>query len=224
MSKLNAVHLLFKGPKPNIPGKWEIHPLPFESGTSGALVTFSAGVPGTWEAHPAPFIVTPDPNPRQVLTAVYDSTTVQGIGRLSSTSPEAVAAYDDGAFNNLAEAQKLYPNHEVLSIAVFKGHRALYGDSETGDMSSEESLQDCADGFIRGIYANLDRWNRELIPLLHGKFSHIHPLKWVADWTGVPHLPRLVDGSLADACQYSNHALHKVNTDVSLFTQKGLGH
>lgn len=224
MSKVNSVYLTFKGPKPLIGGKWSIKSMPFAGGDSAAVVLFTAGEPGEWTATPGPFIITKDPKPAQVLTAVYDSTTMKTLGRLSSTSREAVAAYDDGLYNNVAEARRDYPNHEIITIAVFGSDRAEWADTEPGNMNPSEALQNYKAGFItKGIYASLHTWESQLIPMLHhGEFAGLKPLRWAADWTGTPHLPRFSDGVLAAACQYDNHVTGRVNTDVSVFTSEAL--
>lgn len=226
--KLDAAHIRFTPSNGNpVGGPWQVHPLPFEGHSDTAVITLGEqGLGGSWEIEPAPFIVTSDPTPPVTFVTVYDSTTVRTIGRIGSSSEESIAAYDDGAFDNIQEAKLLYPNHHIVSIAVRGGSKAEYADTEPGNMTSLQALHGFKVGLITvGIYADRHRWDTELIPLLHSReFSTMPkmPKRWVADWTGQPHLPVLSDGVMADACQWDNHVIGRVNTDVSLFKSNAL--
>lgn len=219
MSKLDAAHIIFRAAN----GKPVDHMVMHPAGNGKGVVTLQTqpeGVGGKWTIESAPFIVTSDPKPAQHFVTVYDSTTVETIGRLSSSSEEAVAAYDDGLFDNLAEAKRLYPNHHVLSICVRFGDRADYADTEKGNMSVDQAVRSFQLKLVRGIYADRSTWDNQIVPIL--RRTGLKPFRWVADWTGHPHLPLLADGVRADACQWDNHTQGRVNTDVSLFESTAL--
>lgn len=140
--------------------------------------------------------------PRYVT--VYDSTRVSGIGRIAATSPDAVAAYDDGLYDNVEAMRKAYPNHRVVTIAVRYGDRADYADCEKGDFTIPQAIAAWKKSEVKGIYAAGDDFHT-LNTLLRSESKQ--PKKWLADPTGRAHLPVGFDG-----CQYDWEG----NRDVSL--------
>lgn len=225
---IDAALLQFHSATPNDfeTGTWTVTPHKRIGMSDAAIVSFEPmtydtddATGGGWSIHPLPFIVKGGPAPK-MLVAVYDSTTIGAIGRLASSSQDAVAAYDDGLFKNVNQARALYPDHFVESICVKFGDRADWADTEPGNMTSAEAVTSFENGLVRGIYADKERWNTELIHMLRGKQKQ--PLRWVADWTGHPHLVTLDDGVECDACQWTNHAPGKHNVDESLFKVSAL--
>lgn len=160
------------------------------------------------------------------FTVMYDSTNLRRLPRISSSSSDVVAAYDDGLFNNIAQARQLYPNHRHLTIGVKRGDPADVLDDEPGNVIATsdpvERAKATADWIQErfragapfvGAYADGSDWGflhtelqdrgLDTRPLIQGG----NLFKFLADPTGHPHIP---DGY--DACQY----LWEANFDESL--------
>lgn len=205
-AKLDAAKVTFTpaGGNPS-GGAWKIKPRPFLHHTADAtLLLFQGdGRGGRWEVTPLPFIETKDPTPVEHFFTVWDAVSmpIPGI-RLSSSSHNCVAAYDDGLFDNVQQAKNDYPNHHVVSICTQFGSHADYADTENGNMDSEQAVQSFANGWVKGIYAARDRWENEVLPLIRKR--GLKPRRWSADWTGMPHLYVFSDGYLSDATQWES--------------------
>ncbi|HEV3136150.1 MAG TPA: hypothetical protein VG348_15785 [Acidimicrobiia bacterium] len=138
----------------------------------------------------------PLPGPRQIVV-VWDTVTASAIGHLASTSSDAVMAYGDGAYADLAEIERDYPGHKHYTI------------DDTGQDPACEFLD------VEPGAAPVERaagWIRERAKLLGIPISRVVLVKWVASWTGIPGIPRGYQG-----CQFADPAFTGRNVDESWF-------
>lgn len=146
---------------------------------------------------------------------MFDTVTPSAVGRLASTSPDAVAGYTDGLYRDIAELARAYPNHRHLSIAVHPRDDADCLDVETGDASPDD-----VPGWVRRqhgrgvarpwVYANTSTWPAIKTALQAGGIGRGEIIKWRADFDGVAAL--LPDD---DAKQFTNHWEGR-NVDASI--------
>lgn len=149
------------------------------------------------------------------MTLMFDSVTPSAIGRLASTSPDAVAGYVDGRYRDIAALERDYPNHRHLSIAVTARDDADCLDIENGDAVPAEAPGWLRRQHARGVarpwlYANTSTWPAvlryvQLAGIPRGAF-----VKWRADFDGVQEL----QGD-DDAKQFTDHWQGR-NVDASV--------
>jgi hypothetical protein len=163
------------------------------------------------------------PKPQRPLeyVKVFDSVNIGAVGRLLSTSGDLVAAYDNGLYNNLSLARHDYPGHRIVTISVTPALGGDFLDVEPGccwppaDAKAWLEERRRAGARFIGLYADRDAWDQlEAVPGIDLRGV----IKWVADQTGIPHIPPGFD-----ACQYDGSALdHNLRYDVSLFKVSAL--
>lgn len=155
-----------------------------------------------------------DPTPGPMIT-MLDTVDPGVIGRLASTSPTAVAGYDDGLYNDIAQLEREYPAHHHLSICVFAWDNGDCLDIENGDATPAE-----APGWVRRQHAR-----GESRPCLYANESTMPAVKFHLDQAGIPrqsvrlwvaHYDGIAEVPAGyDAKQYSDH-WHNRNVDVSV--------
>lgn len=150
-----------------------------------------------------------------MLVQMLDTTTPGAIGRLASTSPDAIAGYIDGRYRDLTELEKLYPNHHHLSIVVTADDDGDCLDIENGDATPAQApgwvLRQRARGHARPwLYANSSTWPTVEAYLQRSGISRPEVVKWRADFDQDPNL--LPDD---DAKQYTDHWQGR-NVDASM--------
>lgn len=146
---------------------------------------------------------------------LYDSTTPSAIGRLASTSPDAVAGYIDGRYKDVAELVRDYPNHRHLSIAVSARDDADVLDIENGDAVPAEAPGWLRRQHARGVarpwlYANTDTWPAVLHYVQLAGIPRNAFVKWRAQFDNVGEL----QGD-DDAKQFTDHWQGR-NVDASV--------
>jgi|ERR1039458_996209 hypothetical protein len=134
------------------------------------------------------------------MTTMYD--TASGPDSIPHDA-QAVAGYTDGLYVTFpALVAAFHPRAHCVSITV-EGGRAEFLDIETGNPIPPSGAgrwldeQLAANVWRPGIYANMSTWQTSglLIELEH--YGH-RIRRWVADWTGQPHIP-----AGFDACQWA---------------------
>lgn len=159
----------------------------------------------------------PKPKPPTGTITMFDTVTPSAIGRLASTSSDAVAGYIDGRFRDLPQLAIEYPGHRHFSIAVFWTDDGDFLDVETGDATPAQVPAWVKRQFDRGshfvgLYANGSTWPAIFQALLAAGISPHRVVKWLAQPTGKPHIPPGFDG-----CQYSFTGPQGQNVDESIF-------
>lgn len=149
------------------------------------------------------------------MITLLDSVTSSAFGRLASTSPDALAGYDDGRFNNIAQIEREYPNHRHLAIAVFASDDGDCLDIETGDARPEDAPGWLRRQHARGIarpwlYANESTWPLVTERLQQAGIARASFVKWVAVFNEQANLQ-----DDWDAHQYTDH-WHQRNVDASV--------
>ena len=149
------------------------------------------------------------------MITMYDTTTPGAVGRLASTSSDAVAGYVDGRYKDLAELVRLYPNHRHLSIAVTADHDADCLDIENGDATPAQApgwvIRQHARGVPRPVlYANLSTMPVVVLRLEQAGIPRKSVRLWMAHFDQHAVIP---DGF--DAHQYSD-TFQGRNVDVSV--------
>lgn len=124
---------------------------------------------------------------------MYDAVTLANVQAVTS-SPQLVACYDDGTYQNVAEARQRFPHSIIVPIAVRSsdtGSHVRVLDCETGDASPSECpgwVQAMrAQGVDPTIYCNTSTW-----PSVKAAFSNAgvaQPHYWVAQYDGDPTIP-----------------------------------
>lgn len=150
---------------------------------------------------------------------LYDSV---DLSQIPSAAP-AVAGYVDGAWANWADVLTKWPTTRHVSITATGRSQADVCDVEPGDVSAQGAVQ-WIDSMHRaghgapGIYASLDTWVTQLLPLLTRRWHRSQYRVWTAHWTGRWHrCGTECDRRMTvpvDATQFDNHALGR-NLDAS---------
>lgn len=130
---------------------------------------------------------------------MFDSITVSEI----FSSAVAVAGYVGGNWPTYPELLKRFPKAKHLSIAVNLTENAECLDVESGDATVADVPTWVKHQLARGvkrpcIYASLSRWG-EINAVLAQYALSSRVRRWVADYTGAPHIP-----TGFDACQFTN--------------------
>lgn len=146
---------------------------------------------------------------------MFDSVTPGAIGRLASTSPDAVAGYVDGRFRDLLQIAQAYPEHRHLAIAVHPSDDADCLDIETGDARPVDAPAWVRRQHARGIarpwlYANTSTWPQVIRALQLAGIPRQAVVKWRADFDGSEQL--LGDDDLK---QFTDHWQGR-NVDASV--------
>lgn len=153
----------------------------------------------------------PKPAPAPAASfLMFDSVTVSEI----FATAVAVAGYVGGSFPTFPELLKRFPKAKHLSIAVNSSEDAETLDVENGDAIVTDIPAWVKRQLARGvkrpcIYASLSKWG-EINAILsqYGLSSRVR--RWVADYTGTPHIPEGFD-----ACQFTDTYAGR-NLDASL--------
>lgn len=152
---------------------------------------------------PAPKPTPPKPTPKPPAPRfhMYDSTNVDNI----PSDPTAVAAYNDGTFNDFDKAVVRFPHAKHLSITVFASADAGCLDIENGDATPGQAPAWVRKQHARGVarpvvYANSSTMEAVLAALNADFIKRGEYLVWTAHYTNVPHIE---PGS--DATQYEDH-------------------
>lgn len=130
---------------------------------------------------------------------MYDTVTPGAVGRLASTSPDAIAGYIDGRYKDLAELERLYPNHQHLSIAVSAGDDADCLDVENGDATPAQApgwvIRQHARGVARPVlYADLSTLPIVMLKVASAGIARRSVRLWMAHFDQVPNVPDGYDG------------------------------
>ena len=149
------------------------------------------------------------------MITMYDTTTPGAVGRLASTSPDAVAGYIDGRYRDVAELERLYPNHRHLSIAVSAADDADCLDIENGDATPSQApgwvIRQHARGVPRPVlYANLSTMPSVTLRLEQSGIARKSVRLWMAHYNRVVDIPEGFD-----AHQYTD-TFQGRNVDVSV--------
>lgn len=145
------------------------------------------------------------------LITMYDSVTVSTVPH----DARAVAGYVDGRYRSFDPLVHLfYPRAHCISITVLGGTAEVL-DVEPGDVRPQHAAgwvkRMLALGHWRPcIYASLSTMPEVIANLNAAGLHRTQYRLWVADWTGVPHIP-----AGYDACQYTDRAMGR-NLDASL--------
>lgn len=150
-------------------------------------------------------------NPVGTRVTMFDSVTISEIPH----APEAVAGYVGGHFPTFHLLRQAFPHAHLLSIAVNAGEDAECLDIETGDATPNEAPAWVRRQKRRGVhrpclYANASTMPAVKRELLRAGILLKEVRLWVAEWTGVAHIP-----AGYDACQWTDRAKGK-NLDQSL--------
>ena len=148
------------------------------------------------------------------MIRMYDTVDPRQIGRLASTSPEAVAGYADGRFRDLAEIEELYPHHHHLAIVVSAGDDGDCLDIENGDALTAEAVGWVRRQHARGaarpvLYANLTTMPAIVQDLSRAGIPRPAVRLWMAHFDGAENIPEGFD-----AHQFTNHWQNR-NLDAS---------
>lgn len=141
---------------------------------------------------------------------MYDSVDLNQI----PSDAQAVAGYVGGSWRTWTELAGRFPHALRISIAVNATEDAHCLDVENGDALPAQTPDWVKRQWALGnprpiIYANKSTMTYVTQALHRAGITHSVGL-WVADWTGIPHIP-----AGYDACQYTDHALGR-NLDASL--------
>lgn len=150
------------------------------------------------------------PAPVASTFVMFDSVTVSEI----FATAIAVAGYVGGNFPTYKDLLLKFPKAKHLSIAVNSSEDAETLDVENGDATVADIPAWVKRQLARGvkrpcIYASLSKWGE--INAILAQFSlNSRVRRWVADYTGTPHIPEGFD-----ACQFTDTYAGR-NLDASL--------
>ena len=139
------------------------------------------------------------------MIEMFDTVTPSAIGRLASTSSDAVAGYVDGRYKDLAQLERDYPAHRHMGIAVRATDDAECLDVETGDAQPWQVagwvLRQHSRGIVRPcIYANLSTMPAVKRELATAGIARQSVRLWVAAYDNDPSIP-----AGYDAHQWTDH-------------------
>ena len=139
-------------------------------------------------------VPTPKPKPKPRFT-MYDAVEISAI----PDNPEAVAGYVNWTFDAVV---KRFPKAKHLSITGNADLDAMCLDIETGDATPAQAPSWVRRQHARGektpwVYVEASRLWEVLNTLSRDDIKRNEYRIWVADWTGVPHIP-----VGCDACQW----------------------
>jgi hypothetical protein len=146
---------------------------------------------------------------------MYD-TIVPGTAKgAASTSGDAVAGYVGGSWPDYNQMVALFPHDYHLSIAINASEDADCLDIERGDAVPDQAPAWVRRQHARGIRRPALYTSMSVMPVVEGALGGAGIPRtayrlWVADWTGVAHIP-----SGFDACQWTDHYAGR-NLDASL--------
>ena len=124
---------------------------------------------------------------------MYDAVTLANVDA-ANHNPQLVACYDDGTYQNVAEAEQRFPHSIIVPIAVRASHTGSHVrvlDVETGDASPDE-----APGWVQTmrslgvdptIYCNTSTWPSVISAFQNAGVKQPH--YWVAEYDGDPTIP-----------------------------------
>lgn len=136
---------------------------------------------------------------------ILDSVNPSAFGRLATTSTDALAGYDDGRFNDIAQIERNYPGHRHQAIAVFASDNGDWLDVETFDATPSQApgwvRRQHARGLARpGVYANQSTMPAVQRALEAAGIARNSVRLIVAHYDGIPQIP-----AGFDAKQYTDH-------------------
>lgn len=145
---------------------------------------------------------------------MYDAVTLSNI----PSNAQAVAGYVDGRWQTWRDVLARWPRARHVSITVTGRLEADCVDVEQGDVSPQGALQWLRRMHALGhhapaIYASVDTWAAQLIPLLAREFQRSQYRVWTAHYTGRWHRcsQRCNERCVipVDATQFTNQALSR---------------
>ncbi len=151
------------------------------------------------------------------MITVLDTTTPGAIGRLASTSSDALAGYNDGLYNDIRQLEAMYPGHRHQAIAVFPWDDGDWLDIETGDARPQDApgwvRRQHARGLARpGLYASLS-----VMPAVHAALEAAgiarNSVRLIYAAYASPPDPTILPGY--DGHQYTDHWQGR-NVDASV--------
>lgn len=163
-------------------------------------------------------------NPAQLsaatYVAVFDSVSIQRI----PNAARRIAAYVDGEYANIHDAQTMRPDAQLIAITVLGNAYAQVADLEAGALSVTQVRDWLRQARVRGqqrpcIYVEVSRLVSVVDELaILGEPRSSYRL-WSAHWTGVPHICSAACG-IGDyeppgMTQYESNS-HDSGIDVSL--------
>ncbi len=149
------------------------------------------------------------------MIRMFDTVTPAAIGRLASTSPDAVAGYVDGRYRDLTQLENAYPGHHHMGIAVTARDDAECLDIETGDATPWDAPGWVRRQHARGVarpclYANESTMPTVKVVLQRAGIERQAVRLWMAHYNGVTDVP-----AGFDAHQYTDHWEGR-NVDASM--------